>query len=102
MPHFEVEIPHALSPDEVRQRLSGATGRLEEKYKVACAWVDDRLLTVKRTGVDAKVKIEDARVLVDMSLGLLLTPMAGPIKAGLVRELTSLLAAAPAAPPATT
>src|ERR1051325_6135793 len=99
MPKFEVDIPHTLSPDEVRTRLAGATGRLEEKYKVIGTWVNDRLLTVKRSGVDATVRIEEPRVLVQISLGFLLPAVAGHIKARLLRELSALFNA-PAAPPA--
>jgi len=96
MPKFAVDIPHALPPDEVKKRLEGATPKLESKYGATCAWVGDRLLKVTRKGLDADVSIEEARVHVDMSLGLLLTPVAAAIKAGLAKELTSLLGATPA------
>jgi len=98
MPKFAVDIPHTLSPDEVKKRLEGATAKLESKYGATCAWVGDRMLKVTRKGLDADVAIEDTRVHVDMSLGLLLTPVAGAIKAGLTKELTALFEAAPASP----
>jgi putative polyhydroxyalkanoate system protein len=92
MPRFELEIPHSLPPADVKTRLDGATVKLESKYKATCAWTNDRELKVTRMGLDARVIIEDARVHVEMTLGLLLIPMAAAIKAGLARELTALLA----------
>jgi putative polyhydroxyalkanoate system protein len=101
MPKFEVEIPHKLAPDEVKTRLSGATTKIESKYGAVCKWASDRQLTVSRKGLDATVNIEPTRVHVEINLGFLLVPMAGPIKAGLAKELTGLLTSGipPASPP---
>jgi putative polyhydroxyalkanoate system protein len=96
MPKFEVNIPHALSPDDVKTRLTGATTKIESAYGATCRWTGERQLTVARKGFDALVSIEDARVHVDMTLGFLLVPLAGAIKAGLMKELSSLLGAQPA------
>jgi putative polyhydroxyalkanoate system protein len=91
MPKFDVDIPHSLAPDEVKTRLGGATAKIEAKYGATCKWTSDRQLTVSRKGLDATVNIEEARVHVEINLGFLLTPMAGPIKAGLAKELAGLL-----------
>jgi len=92
MPKFDVDIPHNLPIDEARKRIDGATAKIESKYGVACKWTSDRQLSVTRKGLDATLTVEPARVHVDISLGLLLTPMANPIKNGLAKELASLLA----------
>jgi putative polyhydroxyalkanoate system protein len=91
MPKFEVDIPHGLAPDEVKTRLTGATAKIESKYGATCTWKTDRQLSVSRKGLDANVLIEEARVHVELTLGFLLTPMAGAIKAGLAKELSGLL-----------
>lgn len=91
MPKFEVDIPHALPPEDVKTRISGATGKIESKYGAACKWASDNQLTVSRKGLDAVVTIEAARVHVELSLGFLLVAMAPAIKAGLVKELSGLL-----------
>ena len=95
MPKFEVNIPHALPPDDVKARLTGATAKIESTYGATCRWTGDRQLAVTRKGFDALVNIEDARVHVDMTLGFLLVPLAGAIKAGLTKELSSLLGSKP-------
>ena len=91
MPKFEVDIPHALSPDDAKARLDQATAKIESKYGAACKWTGARQLTVSRKGFDALVTIETARVHVDMNLGFLLVPLAPAIKAGLSKELSTLL-----------
>ena len=91
MPKFDMDIPHALPPDEVKTRLSGALAKIESNYGAKCAWVGDRQLSVQRKGLDATVTIDETRVHIDMNLGFLLTAMAPAIKAGLSRELSSLL-----------
>jgi len=91
MPKFDVDVPHNLPVDEAKKRIDGATAKIESKYGAACKWNNDRQLSVSRKGLDATLTIEPTRVHIDMSLGLLLTPMAGPIKTGLAKELASLL-----------
>ena len=95
MPKFDVDIPHALPIDEAKARISGATAKIESKYGAACKWTGERQLNVSRKGLDATLTIEPARVHVDISLGLLLTPMANPIKNGLAKELAALLEKGP-------
>jgi putative polyhydroxyalkanoate system protein len=92
MPKLEIDIPHALAPEEARARIARSTGKIESKYGATCAWVSDRQLTVTRKGFDALLTIEANRVHVGMSLGFLLIPMANAIKTGLGRELAALLA----------
>lgn len=91
MPKFEVDIPHTLSPEEAKQRLSGATGKLEQTYGAACTWKSDTELSVSRKGLDARVVVEPARVHIALNLGFLLTPFAERIKAGITKELTAIL-----------
>jgi putative polyhydroxyalkanoate system protein len=91
MPKFDLDIPHALPPADVKTRLSEAITKLESKYGATCNWLDDSQLSVSRTGLDARVSIEPSRVHVHVNLGLLLTPMAGAIRSGLTKELTALL-----------
>ncbi len=91
MPKYEVDIPHTLSPEEAKQRISGATGKLENDYGATCTWKTDKELSVSRKGLDARVTVEPALVHIDLSLGFLLTPFAERIKTGIARELTGIL-----------
>jgi len=93
MPKFEVDIPHTLGPAEAKQRIAGATGKLEERYGATCTWQGDNELLVSRKGLDARVSIEPERVHIDLNLGFLLVPLASAITGGITKELSGILTA---------
>jgi putative polyhydroxyalkanoate system protein len=92
MPKFEVDIPHTLSPATAKERIAGATPKLEQQYGATCSWKSDNELLVSRKGLDASVKIEAERVHIDLNLGFLLVPLANAIKGGITKELAGILA----------
>ena len=91
MPKFEVDIPHTLQPDDVRQRLGRATAKLEREYGATCRWEGEDALIVSRKGLEARVAVEPSRLHVDVELGFLLSPMAGSIRNGITKQLTELV-----------
>ena len=93
MPKFQLDIPHALAPDEAKKRISEATGKLSTDYGASCTWKSDNELAVSRKGLDARVVLEPARVRIDLSLGFLMTPFADVIKNGITKKLTAILTA---------
>ena len=95
MPKYEVDIPHTLAPDEAKQRIAGATEKLQRDYGATCTWKSDTELSVSRKGLDARVTVEPSRVHIDLNLGFLLTPFAEKIKAGIAKQLSGILAAPP-------
>ncbi|HEY5090210.1 MAG TPA: polyhydroxyalkanoic acid system family protein [Polyangia bacterium] len=97
MPKYQVDIPHTLTVDQAKQRISGATEKLQRDYGAACTWKSDSELTVSRKGLDARVVVEPSRVHVDLNLGFLLTPFAEKIKNGIAKQLGAILAEAPPA-----
>jgi len=90
MPKFEVDIPHSLSPETAKERIAGATPKLEQQYGATCTWDGDALL-VSRKGLDARVSIEPSRVHIDLNLGFLMVPFANAIKGGITKELSGIL-----------
>ncbi len=98
MPKYQLDIPHTLSPDEAKKRISEATGKLSSDYGASCTWKSDNELAVSRKGLDARVTLEPARVRIDLNLGFLMTPFADVIKTGITKKLSAILAASP--PPA--
>ena len=93
MPKFEVDIPHTLAPAEAKQRIAGATGKLEERYGATCTWKGETELLVSRKGLDARVSIEPQRIHIDLNLGFLLVPLATAITGGITKELSGILTA---------
>jgi len=93
MPKYQVDIPHSLDVAEAKQRLTGATEKLQRDYGATCTWKGENTLSVSRKGLDALVTLEPTRVHIDLNLGFLLTPFAERIKAGIAKELSNILAA---------
>ena len=92
MARHEIEIPHALDPADVRERLGRATTKLEQEYKTSCAWQGDGILNVTRKGLDAKVHVEGKRLRIEVELSGLLMSAAWPaIRRGIVDKLRGLL-----------
>lgn len=91
MAKYELDIPHALSTDEVRARLERAKAKLERDYGATCAWDQGGGLLVQRKGLDARVTIEPARVHVHLELGMLMSALSGAIRSGITQQLTDLL-----------
>ena len=91
MPKYQVDIPHSLSTADAKQRIGGATGKLEKDYGATCVWQGDDVLTVSRKGLEARLTIEPTRVHIDLNLGFLLTPLAGAITSGITKELSGIL-----------
>ena len=91
MPKFNVEIPHALDAATAKARLEKAQSKLEAEYGANCTWASDSVMQVSRKGLDAQVKVTDSALLVDVSLGFLLTPMMGTIREGITSRLTKLV-----------
>jgi putative polyhydroxyalkanoate system protein len=93
VPKYQLDIPHTLSPEEAKQRIADATGKLSSEYGASCTWKSDNELAVSRKGLDARVVLEPTRVRIDLNLGFLMTPFADVIKTGITKKLSAILAA---------
>jgi putative polyhydroxyalkanoate system protein len=91
VPKYQLDIPHTLTPEEAKKRISDATGKLSTEYGATCTWKADNELSVSRKGLDARVVLEPARVRIDLNLGFLMTPFADLIKNGITKKLTAIL-----------
>jgi putative polyhydroxyalkanoate system protein len=92
MQKMEVDIPHRLSRDEARSRLDRITERLARDYSAACNWDGQGRLVVTRKGLEASLDIVEDKVHVDLQFGMFMRPFAGTIRAGIVKQLSELLA----------
>jgi putative polyhydroxyalkanoate system protein len=91
VPKYQLDIPHTLTPEEAKKRISDATGKLSTEYGATCTWKADNELSVSRKGLDARVVLEQSRVRIDLNLGFLMTPFADLIKNGITKKLTAIL-----------
>ncbi|MBD2837340.1 polyhydroxyalkanoic acid system family protein [Pseudomonas sp. JM0905a] len=91
MSRIHVERPHALGLEAVREKAEKLAQRLAREYDVRYQWRGDTL-EFKRSGADGSIEVSDARVRVEVKLGLLLSAMSGSIKREIERALDEYLA----------
>jgi putative polyhydroxyalkanoate system protein len=91
MSEIKIERNHQLGSVEARKRVDGLEVKLKEKYGVTLEWKGN-VANVKGTGVSGTLAVEDAKVAVNLKLGLLLRPLAGKIKEGLEHQVNKALA----------
>lgn len=90
MATIRVERAHQLGRQTVRDKVEALAARLSKEYQLRCQWRGDQL-EVQRSGVKGHIAIDEQRVRIELSLGLLLSAMRGPlqkeIETALDREL---------------
>jgi len=92
MPGFQVDIPHTLSQEDARARLEGIQEKLSSDYGVKTQWSGPNTLVVARKGLDGTVEVAPDKLAVSVKLGFLMAAMAGPIREGITKKLTKIVA----------
>ncbi|AOE87871.1 polyhydroxyalkanoic acid system family protein [Pseudomonas sp. TCU-HL1] len=90
MARIHVERSHALGREAVREKAEKLAERLAREYDVRYQWRGDTL-EFKRSGADGQIEVSDARVRVEVKLGLLLSAMSGSIKREIEKALDEYL-----------
>ncbi|BAU77000.1 polyhydroxyalkanoic acid system family protein [Metapseudomonas furukawaii] len=91
MARIHVERPHHLGREAVREKAEKLAERLAREYDVRYQWRGDTL-EFKRSGADGEIEVNDAKVRVEVKLGLLLSAMSGSIKREIEKALDEYLA----------
>jgi putative polyhydroxyalkanoate system protein len=91
MPKLTIEKSHQLEHQIVRQRLIELQTRLAGKYGIDARWTSDTEATIKRTGASGTIRCEKNRVVVDLDLNFVLTPLKGKIENRVREELDRVL-----------
>src|SRR4051812_17928947 len=91
MAKFTVEEPHKLAVAEVKTRLDGFLQRMSAKMGGSYAWGSDTEATITHSMAKAMVKIEAARVLVNVEGGMALSLIKGKLEPRLKSELAKAL-----------
>ncbi|MEL6544401.1 MAG: polyhydroxyalkanoic acid system family protein [Myxococcota bacterium] len=91
MADIEMSRDHSLGADGATERLKGIEPKLKEKYGVTLAW-SGPVADVKGKGVSGKITVEEAKVALQLKLGLMLKPLKGKIQEGIERQVDKALA----------
>lgn len=77
----EARIEHrtTLKKNDIKQRVSEVMGEVERRFDLKGRWDGDRY-TFTRSGLDGLAVVEDGKVTVTITLGLLLSALRGRIE----------------------
>jgi putative polyhydroxyalkanoate system protein len=90
MADIKIERNHSLGKAEAKKRVLDLETKLKEKYGVKLDWRGDKA-DVKGTGVSGSLDVGEARVALELKLGLLLKPMGGKIRQAIERTVDKAL-----------
>lgn len=75
MSDITVIRPHHLSPKKARLAAEHVAAELKSQYGLDYRWDDDSVLSFKRPGLSGQLKLARKQVVVELRLGLLLSPL---------------------------
>ena len=86
MSSIHVSYPHQLSMEDARKVTRTFAEKLETKLDVKGVWQGD-VLAFERQGVKGSLVLSQGVVDVELTLGMMLTPMKGQIEVEVIRQL---------------
>ncbi|MDC9719693.1 MAG: polyhydroxyalkanoic acid system family protein [Gammaproteobacteria bacterium] len=86
MASIQVSYPHQRTMADAREAVQAFSGKLEAKLGVKSHWEGDRL-KLERPGVVGSMLLADGAVEVELTLGMMLTPMKSQIEAEIHKQL---------------
>ncbi|WXL26287.1 polyhydroxyalkanoic acid system family protein [Ectopseudomonas mendocina] len=92
MAKITIERPHNLGREAAREKAEQLAERLASRFDVRFRWSGDTL-EFNRSGADGRIDVHEDSVRVQLSLGLLLSPMSSTIKHEIEKALDKYLQA---------
>ena len=86
MASIQVSYPHQRTMEEAREAVQIFSAKLETKLGVKSHWQGD-VLMLERQGVKGSMVLAEGIVEVELTLGMMLTPMKGQIEAEVHKQL---------------
>jgi putative polyhydroxyalkanoate system protein len=90
MAKIRIERAHQLDRQSLRDKAEQLAESLSRDYQLSCRWQGD-VLQVQRSGVKGSIALDDQRVRVELSLGLLLSPLSGRLQSEIEAALDKAL-----------
>ena len=79
MSKIQITREYSLDKNNVRNEIQLLAEKLGSELSVEYSWQEDRLL-FNRSGVDGFIELGDGELLLEIKLGMLLTPLKGKIE----------------------
>lgn len=90
MASIQVSYPHHRTMADARAAVQVFAAKLETKLGVKSDWQGD-ILMLKRQGVKGSMVLKEGLVEVELTLGMMLSPMKGQIEAEVNKQLERCL-----------
>jgi len=90
MASIQISYPHQRSMTEAREAVQTLSAKLGTKLGVKSTWQGDALM-LERQGVKGSMVLTEGVVDVELTLGMMLTPMKGQIEAEVSKQLARCL-----------
>ena len=91
MANIHIKRSHKLSPDKARARVEEIAEDLKTKLDAEYSWHGDSL-RFHRSGASGSIDLGDGFIEIKIKLGMLLTPMKGPIESSIRKHMNVALA----------
>ncbi len=86
MPSIDIRKPHQLSMEQAHAVVDQVSGRMQEKLGVQGEWKGDTM-HFSRPGVTGTIAVESDVIVVNVQLGLMLSPLKGMVQQEIQRKL---------------
>lgn len=86
MAGFQIRKPHSMQKVELREAAERLAKQLENSHRVRAEWEGDSV-RIRGAGVDGKLTLSDADVLVSVELGLMASAFKGVLRSEVQRFL---------------
>ncbi len=85
-----IEQPHNLGLRAARERVEGLMPKLRDRYGLDLSWRGD-VASFTGKGFTGTLTVGEARVTIELRLGLLARPFAGKIQAAMQEQMAKVL-----------
>lgn len=86
MPSIDIRKPHQLSMQEAHAVVDQVSARMQEKLGVTGQWQGDTM-HFSRPGVSGTIAVQTDVIVVNVQLGLMLSPLKGMVEQEIQRKL---------------
>lgn len=86
MPSIDIRKPHQLSMQEAHAVVDQVAARMQEKLGVTGEWKGDTM-HFSRTGVSGTIAVQADVIVVNVQLGLMMSPFKGMVEQEIQRKL---------------
>ena len=86
MPDIRIERHHTLGKESAKRSVDGIARQIKAQLNANCDWYGDEMV-IRSSGADGRIKVSENLIVIEVNLGLLLSPMTSTIEREITRQL---------------